>query len=167
MIRIRTARLEDEDALAIVDARTWTTDVSPAPPPPVGTPFFGPRTGPQDVLVAVTETVIGYARLTQSIALPSHQHVLELAGLAVMPGWQRAGTGRRLVEAILDEARSRGALKLSLRVLSPNTTARRLYSTCGFEIEGTLRAEFLLGGRYVDDVLMARQLVRASQQPPG
>ena len=167
MIRIRKARLEDEDALARVDAATWTADVSPAPPPQDGKPFFGPRTRPQDVLVAESETLIGYARLTQPIALASHQHVLELCGLAVDPGRQRAGAGRRLVEAIVGEARSRGARKLSLRVLGPNTAARELYSTCGFEIEGTLRAEFLLDGRYVDDVLMARHLLKENQPPPG
>jgi ribosomal protein S18 acetylase RimI-like enzyme len=167
VIRIRTARLEDEDALAAVDATTWTSDVSPAPPPPGGTPFFGPRTRPQDVLVAMSEAVFGYARVTQPIDIPSHQHVLELGGLAVMPGRRRAGAGRRLVEAIVDEARTRGARKLSLRVLGPNTAAQKLYSRCGFEIEGTLRAEFLLDGQYVDDVLMARQLFREDQPPPG
>jgi RimJ/RimL family protein N-acetyltransferase len=71
------------------------------------------------------------------------------------------------VEAIVDEARTRGARKLSLRVLGPNTAAQKLYSRCGFEIEGTLRAEFLLDGQYVDDVLMARQLFREDQPPPG
>jgi RimJ/RimL family protein N-acetyltransferase len=33
-----------------------------------------------------------------------------------------------------------------------------LYEVCGFVDEGILQAEFLLNGRYVDDVLMARQL---------
>lgn len=167
MIRIRAARLEDADTLARVDAATWTADVSPSPPPQPGTPFFGPRTLPQDVLVAESGTVIGYARLTQSIALACHQHVLELGGLAVHPDHQRTGAGRRLVEATVAQARSRGAQKLSLRVLGPNTAARELYGSCGFVIEGILRAEFLLGGRYVDDVLMAGHLLRSSQPPPG
>jgi ribosomal protein S18 acetylase RimI-like enzyme len=167
VIQIRAARPEDEDALAGVDAATWTADVSPAPPPRPGTPFFGPRTLPEDVLVAEGETVIGYARLTQPIALASHRHVLVLGGLAVDPDRQRTGAGRLLVEAIAEEARSRGARKLSLRVLGPNTAARELYTRCGFVIEGTLRAEFLLGERYVDDVLMARYLIKESQAQPG
>lgn len=166
MIQIRQARLEDEDALARVDAATWTADVSPAPPPPPGTSFFGARTLPEDVLVAESETVIGYAKLTQPIALASHEHVLELGGLAVDPDRQRTGAGRRLVEAIAEEARARGARKLSLRVLGPNTAARELYATCGFVTEGTLQAEFLLDGRYVDDVLMARYLIKESQPQP-
>jgi len=163
VIQIRTARPDDEDALRRLDAATWTASVSPSPPPPPGTPFFGARNRPEDVLVAESEGVIGYAKLIQPIALASHQHVLMLGGLAVDPRQQRTGTGRRLVEAIAETARSRGARKLSLRVLGPNTAARELYARCGFVTEGTLRAEFLLDGRYVDDILMALFLINENQ----
>jgi RimJ/RimL family protein N-acetyltransferase len=43
-------------------------------------------------------------------------------------------------------------------VLGGNAGARALYTACGFVVEGVLREEFWLGGRYVDDVLMARTL---------
>ena len=46
----------------------------------------------------------------------------------------------------------------TLRVLGPNATARALYERAGFVVEGVLREEFHLDGRYVDDVLMARDL---------
>lgn len=166
MIQIWPARLENEDTLARVDAVTRSAEVSPAPPPPTGTSFFGPGTLPEDVLVAESEAVIGYAKLTQTIPLASHEDVLLLSGLAVDPDRQRAGVGRRLVEAIAQEARSRGARKLSLRVLGPNTAARGLYAMCGFVTEGTLQAEFLLDGRCVADVLMARYLITESQPQP-
>ena len=156
---IRKARHQDDTILGQVDAVTWTADVSPAPAPPVGTAFFSERTRQNDVLVAeVDGVIVGYAKLSQSIALPSHDHVLTLNGLAVDPQRQRNGAGRRLVEAAIEEAQGRGAHKLSLRVLGTNTSARLLYEACGFVVEGILRAEFLLDGRYVDDVLMARQL---------
>ena len=143
----------------------WTpprgaTAPHPAPAPPAGTAFFADRTRPDDVLVAeVDGVVVGYAILAQPIALPSHDHVLELRGLAVDPHQQRNGAGRGLVEAAVEEARDRGARKLTLRVLGGNTSARQLYDGCGFIVEGILRAEFFLDGRYVDDVLMARDLV--------
>jgi ribosomal protein S18 acetylase RimI-like enzyme len=108
------------------------------------------------VLVAETGHVIaGYAALGQSLRLASHSHVLQIRGLAVHPARQRSGVGRRLVEACIEQARSRGARKLSLRVLGGNVAARRLYESCGFIAEGILREEYFLGGRYVDDVLMA------------
>jgi len=56
------------------------------------------------------------------------------------------------------EARRRGARKVSLRVLGSNAVARRLYARCGFVEEGVLRDEFVLDGRFVDDVFMARFL---------
>jgi ribosomal protein S18 acetylase RimI-like enzyme len=103
-------------------------------------------------------TVAGYAKLGQMIPVPSHQHVLELNGLAVDPAGRRRGVGRRLVQEAIAEASRRGARKLSLRVLAPNSAARQLYEVCGFTVEGVLREEFLLAGRYVDDVLMARPI---------
>ena len=44
-------------------------------------------------------------------------------------------------------------------MLGIDDRARRLYESCGFQIEGVLRDEFYLGGQYVDDVLMARFLI--------
>jgi len=156
-IQVRSAIVDDEQALARIDLATWTSDVSPSPA--TDRPFFGPHTSPADVLVAESGGVIlGYAKLHQPLPLPSHSHVLELGGLAVDPGHQRTGAGRALVHAVVQQARARGARKLSLRVLGPNVTARRLYEACGFTVEGVLRAEFLLDGGYRDDVLMAHNL---------
>ena len=102
---------------------------------------------------------MGGTMVEQAFPLASHAHVLELQGLAVDPARQRCGAGRRLVEASVEQARRRGARKLALRVLGSNVRARRLYESCGFLVEGVLHAEFFLGGRYVDDVLMARLLI--------
>ena len=160
VITIRHAEPEDHLALEQIDAATWSSDVAPAPAPPPGTPFFREERRPADVLVAeVDGAVAGYAKVTQPVPLPSHDHVLEVSGLAVHPLHQRAGVGRRLVEASIEEARNRGALKLTLRVLGPNRRARALYESCGFRVEGVLQSEFFLDGRYIDDVLMAHDLV--------
>jgi ribosomal protein S18 acetylase RimI-like enzyme len=159
VVTVRQARPEDQPALRAIDTATWTADVSPAPPPPPDAPFFGERTQPADVLVGEIDGVVaGYAVLGRSTMLATHAHVLEIRGLAVSPAYQGRGAGRRLVEASVEQARGRGARKLSLRVLGFNVRARQLYESCGFRVEGILRAEFYLGGRYVDDVLMAHCL---------
>jgi ribosomal protein S18 acetylase RimI-like enzyme len=158
-VEIRQAWLTDETALKQIDVGTWTADSSPAPPPPPDRPFFNERNQLADVLVAAADgQVIGYAILRQAVPIPSHQDVLDIGGLAVNPAHQGHGAGRQLVEACAEQARSRGARKLTLRVLGINDRAGRLYESCGFHIEGVLRDEFHLGGRYVDDVLMARFL---------
>ncbi|MDQ3591931.1 MAG: GNAT family N-acetyltransferase [Actinomycetota bacterium] len=159
MIEVRTASPDDDAVLVAIDAATWTPAVSPAPMPEAGTAYFGERTKPEDVLVALVDGgVAGYVQLKQTSPVPSHEHVLLINGLAVHPDHQRSGIGRQLVEAAVEEAKRRGVRKLSLRVLGPNTGARTLYEALGFGVEGVLQGEFLLDGTYVDDVLMARQL---------
>lgn len=160
MVQVRQARLQDQAVLRKIDAAAWAEDVTPAPPRRPGAAFFGERTRPADTLVAeIDGVVVGYALVGQALPLASHAHVLELRGLAVDPARQRCGAGQRLVEASVEQARGRGARKLALRVLGSNARARRLYESCGFLVEGVLQAEFFLGGRYVDDVLMARDLI--------
>jgi ribosomal protein S18 acetylase RimI-like enzyme len=160
---VRQARPEDEPNLRDIDAATWTAGVSPAPQPSADAAFFGERIAPADVLVAETGGVMaGYAALGQSGPLASHSHVLVIRGLAVHPARQRCGVGRQLVQACIEQARSAGARKLSLRVLGGNAAARRLYESCGFTVEGVLREEFFLAGRYVDDVVMACMLDAAA-----
>jgi RimJ/RimL family protein N-acetyltransferase len=163
VIDVRPASEADGPVLAQIDLATWTAAVSPAPPPADadGYLFFGDRTKPSDVLVAALDGVLtGWVKVrSASPAVTSHAHVLEIGGLAVDPAHQGAGVGRRLVEAAVQECSRLGARKVTLRVLGYNVCARRLYERCGFVPEGVLRGEFLLEGRYVDDVLMARHLV--------
>jgi ribosomal protein S18 acetylase RimI-like enzyme len=156
MVDVRVSEPADEPALLALDRATWSHLVTPAPAREEGSLFFDARTRPDDVLVAeVDGRVVGYLGLCQAIPLASHSHVLEVNGLAVHPRSQGAGVGRALLEKAKEQVRRRGARKLSLRVLAPNTSARRLYESCGFEVEGVLRGEFLLEGEAVDDVLMA------------
>lgn len=106
------------------------------------------------------DAVVGWAKVQPVTATPSHAHVFEIGGLAVEPTYQGTGVGRHLLETAAQERGRRGARKLTPRVLGPNAVARRLYESYGFVVEGVLREEFCLDDRYVDDVLMARQVVR-------
>jgi ribosomal protein S18 acetylase RimI-like enzyme len=159
---VRQAVLEDEPELRRIDLVTWSPQNSPSAPPenPDEYRFFdGERSTPDHVLVAVREgRIAGWVKLTQATPLVSSQHVKMINGLAVDPEHQRAGVGRALIEAAVERARQQGARKVGLRVLGDNHTARRLYERCGFVVEGVLREEFLLDGRYADDVFMARYL---------
>ena len=159
-ITIRWADGADEARLVEIDEKTWSPLVSPAPPPaePV---FFRPHVEPTDTLVAEVEgRVVGYALIGTPTPLPASAHVQMIRGLAVDPAHQGQGVGRTLIDAAIAEATARGAVKLSLRVLSTNEGARRLYASAGFETEGVLADEFFLDGRGVDDHLLARRLDR-------
>jgi ribosomal protein S18 acetylase RimI-like enzyme len=162
VIDVREATLDDEPELRRIDLATWTPLTSPADPPenPDEWRFFdGERRTPDNLLVAVRNgRVAGWVKLGPATPLPSSNHVKMINGLAVDPEQQGAGVGRALIEAAVERARALGARKVTLRVLGHNDTARRLYERCGFVVEGVLKDEFYLGGRYADDVFMARYL---------
>jgi ribosomal protein S18 acetylase RimI-like enzyme len=158
VLTIRTAVPADGRRLVALDRAAWSENSSPVLLWPEDTDFFA-RTAPDDVLVAERDgQVVGYTTLAHPTPAESNRHVLQIAGLAVDPARHRQGVGRTLIDAAVAEATRRGARKLSLRVLGGNAAARALYASCGFVVEGVLREEFRLAGRYVDDVLMARAL---------
>ena len=158
---VRLALPGDGDALGRLDRATWSTlhAVTPRPGPPY-TPFFHENSDPGDHLVAVTGDgrVVGYVKLARPTPLASNSHVRQIQGLAVSGEARGRGVGRLLIRAAVAEARRRGALRLSLRVLGHNTPARGLYESEGFVVEGVQPGEFLLDGEFVDDVLMGRSL---------
>jgi len=158
-VEIRQATSSDEPALTKIDRDTHTPLSTIAPPPDDDHSVFGERTRPEGTLVAVVDgELAGYIAVRPPTPHPSHAHVLEICGLSVDPGRQRLGIGRALIEAAVREAPERGARRLTLRVLSTNDPARKLYESCGFTLEGILREEFHLEGAYVDDLLMARSV---------
>jgi ribosomal protein S18 acetylase RimI-like enzyme len=158
-IRIRAAERTDERELMRLDRRTWAPDNSIAPIPDENGAFFDAYHRPPDFLVAERDgRLIGFVRLVQPVPLEAGAHVRQIQGLAVDPDDRGRGLGRMLLEAACDEARRQGARRITLRVLSSNAVARRLYASAGFRVEGLLQDEFLIEGEYVDDVLMGRSL---------
>ncbi|HEX6525196.1 MAG TPA: GNAT family N-acetyltransferase [Streptosporangiaceae bacterium] len=159
-VSVRVARRGDEAALAGIDAVAWTPASGfPSVIMRVGGSFFSADHPPEAHLVAeVNDTVAGYVLVKPVTPLKENAHVTSIAGLAVAPDARGRGVATALLAAAEQHARDHGARKLSLRVLSSNDAALRLYERLGFRREGTLREEFLIEGRYVDDVLMTKHL---------
>ena len=159
-VQVRKARTGDEPEIAALDAAAWSPASGfPSVIQAADGSFFGPDSPPEAHLVAeIDGRIAGYLRLKSMTRLPENAHVLGIFGLAVAPAARRRGVAAALLAAAEDQARAQGAAKLSLRVLSTNHAAIRLYDRHGFDQEGLLRGEFLIGGSYVDDVLMAKQI---------
>jgi ribosomal protein S18 acetylase RimI-like enzyme len=156
---IRRAVRSDDDELAEIDRLTWSPAITPQVRDATDRPFFVHGLDPADVLVAEVDGVVsGYVAVGPATRLTSGRHVLAIFGLAVSPAQQRRGIARHLMMAAIEAAQARGARRLTLHVLATNHAARRLYERLGFVTEGVLREEFLIEGRYVDDVLMALAL---------
>lgn len=80
----------------------------------------------------------------------------EILTVGVVPDARRHGTARRLIAALLDAARVRGAVEVFLEVRVDNTAALALYESEGFARIG-LRPGYYDHGR-VDAVVMHREL---------
>ncbi|MGW7379412.1 N-acetyltransferase family protein [Streptomyces sp. NPDC054794] len=155
---IRTALPDDDEELGVLDRATWSHlhAVVPAPQPPYA-PFFDDRHSAADTLVAeLDRRIVGYLRLGFATPLAANVHVRQIQGLAVAEEARGRGVGRALIRAAVEETRRRGARRITLRVLGHNAPARKLYESEGFVVEGLLPEEFLLDGKYVDDVFMGR-----------
>jgi ribosomal protein S18 acetylase RimI-like enzyme len=82
-------------------------------------------------------------------------------GMYVQPDARRAGTGRRLMEAIIELARHRVEL-IQLTVVRDNEEAKRLYASLGFQEYGMEWHSLKHDGRYYDEILMAMNLLEKS-----
>ncbi len=81
-----------------------------------------------------------------------------LWGMYVRPEARGTGVAARLVETVIDFARSRVEL-LQLSVVVGNERARRLYARLGFVEYGIERNSLKHDGKYYDEILMAHDLV--------
>jgi ribosomal protein S18 acetylase RimI-like enzyme len=153
-LRIRPSEIRDAADLIEIDERVWSPAITPGPWVKTTKEYYLQQYPPGSLLVAeIGGSLAGYLGFGHPTRLESNRHVYELH-IAVHPGYQRRGVGRRLMEAMKQRAKADGVRKLSLRVLGTNREAMIFYESCGFRVQGILPEEFLLEGRYVDDVLM-------------
>ena len=76
-------------------------------------------------------------------------------GMQIQTGYRGMGTGSALMDAALKWAREHPSVEKGiLGVFSSNEQAIRLYSKCGFQVEGIARKQFFNNCNYVDEVSM-------------
>ena len=164
-VKIRGAVIDDDRPLAELEHRAWSSDSAVTERPRGERAFFDAGNAPGRFLVAVCagpdpggSRVAGYICVGPPTPLPTNAHVRQIQGLAVEPSLRGGGIGRALIDAACERARAQGARRITLRVLSSNAPAQRLYAAAGFTVEGVLPGEFHIAGHYVDDILMGRPL---------
>jgi RimJ/RimL family protein N-acetyltransferase len=112
-----------------------------------------------NVLVLVAEDeegIVGRLSIARDRS-PLSRHVAEF-GLMVAARARRQGVGSALIEEAIAWARNLGIVRLELTVFPHNTPAIALYRKLGFEEEGILRRRYFIDGRYMDAMLMGRDL---------
>jgi len=101
--------------------------------------------------------VVGWASLNAFNPRACYDHVGDFS-LYVERGARGGGIGRRLLEALIGEARTLGYHKLVLAAFPHNEAGGALYARCGFRTVGIYREQGMLDGNWVDVILMERLL---------
>lgn len=170
MITVRQGTPADAERLARFAARAFEE-------------AFGAENDPADMALYLSGTY-GFAQQSRELADPGMATLLAeadrtLAGFAQLRGgdapgvvagpgplelwrfyvdrpWQGRGVARALMDAVVAEARRRGAGVLWLGVWERNARAQAFYRKCGFEDVGT--QPFMLGTDRQTDRIMSRTL---------
>lgn len=66
----------------------------------------------------------------------SDEAVVDLVSMWTDPSVRRSGTGRRLIDAVVDWARTAAVSRVELWVMRGNDPAQRLYESAGFVVTG-------------------------------
>jgi len=96
-----------------------------------------------------------------SVSLARHRdsektkHIRDLA-MGVAREHRGMGVGTALMDYAIRWARQRKLKKIVLSVFSTNRKAIALYEKFGFATEGTRKRQFLIDGKYVDEIMMGR-----------
>ena len=86
------------------------------------------------IVATVGEQIVGYAYGTReerdwNALLDEHGAIHDVF---VAPQARRGGTGRKLVEGMVEELQRRGAPRVVLSTMIGNEPAQRLFASCGF-----------------------------------
>ncbi len=119
-------------------------------------------------LVAVeADNVLGYAYASAYRARPAYRYTVEDSVYVAASATGR-GLGRQLLTTLIGECERRGYRQM-LAVIgdSANAASIELHRACGFTHTGTMRSVGFKLGRWVDSVIMQRQLGDGDGSLPG
>jgi ribosomal-protein-alanine N-acetyltransferase len=81
--------------------------------------------------------IIGYAGMWLIV---DEAHV---TNVAILPAYRGKRLGEKLMSALLEHAKNRGAVRMTLEVRASNTVAQGLYSKFGFTSQGRRRNYYM------------------------
>lgn len=93
-----------------------------------------------------------------ALPYPSLAHTFWIHAVYVHPDARGTGASGRLLQAAIDDARSKGARRVALWVNGVNKHALGLYERLGFRQTGRVPGGIQIAGAFVDDVLMTLEL---------
>jgi phosphinothricin acetyltransferase len=118
--------------------------------------------------VAVLEgSVVGYAYASSYRPRPAYRFTVENS-VYLRPAAHRRGIGRQLLERLIAECETRGFRQM-IAVIgdSANAASVGVHAACGFRMIGTHPHVGLKFGRWLDTVMMQRELGQGARTVPG
>jgi phosphinothricin acetyltransferase len=106
---------------------------------------------------AAPSTVVGWSSLNAFNPREAYRHVADLS-VYVERGWRGRGVGRRLLEHLIERARTLGYHKMMLSTFPFNASGVALYERMGFTRVGVFREMGQLDGRWIDTLIMEKML---------
>ena len=121
-VRIRMANPEDVLSIGLIERDSFAD--------PWGSHEFTTALGATQTIFLVAEESGAVAGYAIAVAVADEA---EIMNLAVHPDRRKHGIGSRLLDAAVEEVKSRGAAQIYLEVRESNDAARRLYASRGFD----------------------------------
>jgi L-amino acid N-acyltransferase YncA len=118
--------------------------------------------------VAVSEgSVVGYAYASSYRPRPAYRFTVENS-VYLRPALHRRGIGRELLERLIIECEARGYRQM-IAVIgdSANAASIGVHAACGFQMIGTHPSVGLKFGRWLDTVMMQRELGEGAGTVPA
>jgi phosphinothricin acetyltransferase len=119
-------------------------------------------------LVAEADSgIVGYAYVSTYRNRPAYRFTVENSGY-VRAGYEGSGIGQRLMQALLAECEKR-PFRQMIAVIgdSTNHASIELHRRLGFRMIGTLQSVGFKFGRWLDSVLMQKELGAGDRTPPA
>ncbi len=77
-------------------------------------------------------------------------------GVSVLKEYWGNGVATELIKGLLEWAKKSPITKINLKVKEDNSTAISIYKNFDFEIEGKIRRDFCINGKYYDSIIMGK-----------
>jgi phosphinothricin acetyltransferase len=98
---------------------------------------------------------VGWASISIYNIRPCYSGVGEFS-VYVKEGYRGRGVGKKLMTALIEEAKRLGYWKILSRIFTFNVASRNLCRSCGFREVGIYEKHGKLNGRWLDTVIVER-----------
>jgi phosphinothricin acetyltransferase len=172
---IRPAAPADTSAIAAIYAHavlhgTASWELEPPGEDEMLRRFEAVLAGGYPYLVAESEgALLGYAYASAYRPRPAYRSTVENS-IYIAPDAQGLGVGQALLAALMQDCAARGFRQM-IAVIGDGTGAslgsRRLHERAGFRLIGVAEKVGYKHGRWLDQMLMQKELGEADRAPPG